>query len=52
MVVQRIQEESLRTYLLMYSTVYITVSLDVLVESFELPKQKVYSVIRLVNLLF
>jgi|UniRef100_A0A914Q7M2 translation initiation factor 3 subunit C len=45
MVVQRIQEESLRTYLLMYSTVYITVSLDVLVESFELPKQKVYSVI-------
>uniref|UniRef100_A0AC34FJ45 PCI domain-containing protein n=1 Tax=Panagrolaimus sp. ES5 TaxID=591445 RepID=A0AC34FJ45_9BILA len=45
MVVQRIQEESLRTYLLMYSTVYITVSLDVLCESFELPKQRVYSII-------
>jgi len=45
MVVQRIQEESLRTYLLMYSTVYITVSLDNLCESFELDKQRVYSII-------
>lgn len=46
MVVQRIQEESLRTYLLMYSTVYITVSLANLCESFELDKQKVYAIIR------
>uniref|UniRef100_A0A7E4UPA8 PCI domain-containing protein n=1 Tax=Panagrellus redivivus TaxID=6233 RepID=A0A7E4UPA8_PANRE len=45
MVVKRIQEESLRTYLLMYSTVYITVSLSNLVETFELPTQKVYAII-------
>lgn len=51
MVVQRIQEESLRTYLLMYSTVYITVSLDNLCESFELEKQRVYSIIRYVLLM-
>uniref|UniRef100_A0A914S8M2 PCI domain-containing protein n=1 Tax=Parascaris equorum TaxID=6256 RepID=A0A914S8M2_PAREQ len=46
MVVRRIQEESLRTYLLMYSTVYTTVSLDVLGELFELNARKVHSVIR------
>uniref|UniRef100_A0A914ZPL2 Eukaryotic translation initiation factor 3 subunit C n=1 Tax=Parascaris univalens TaxID=6257 RepID=A0A914ZPL2_PARUN len=45
MVVRRIQEESLRTYLLMYSTVYTTVSLDVLGELFELNARKVHSVI-------
>ncbi|VDM43519.1 unnamed protein product [Toxocara canis] len=45
MVVSRIQEESLRTYLLMYSTVYTTVSLDVLAQLFELSTHKVHSVI-------
>ncbi|VDN35067.1 unnamed protein product [Gongylonema pulchrum] len=39
MVIGRIQEESLRTYLLMYSTVYTTVSLDVLAQLFELDKR-------------
>ncbi|VDK44270.1 unnamed protein product [Anisakis simplex] len=45
MVVGRIQEESLRTYLLMYSTVYTTVSLNVLAELFDLSTRKVHSVI-------
>lgn len=46
MVVGRIQEETLRTYLLMYSTVYQTVSLDMLCELFELDRQRVYALIR------
>ncbi|KHJ78883.1 PCI domain protein [Oesophagostomum dentatum] len=45
MVVKRIQEESLRTYLLMYSTVYTTVSLQKLATLFELDKNQVHSVI-------
>ncbi|KAJ1370397.1 hypothetical protein KIN20_032111 [Parelaphostrongylus tenuis] len=45
MVVKRIQEESLRTYLLMYSTVYTTVSLNKLATLFELDKKQVHSVI-------
>ncbi|RCN48509.1 PCI domain protein [Ancylostoma caninum] len=45
MVVKRIQEESLRTYLLMYSTVYTTVSLEKLATLFELDKKQVHSVI-------
>ncbi|VDN06533.1 unnamed protein product [Thelazia callipaeda] len=45
MVIRRIQEESLRTYLLMYSTVYTTVSLDILSELFELDKSTVHAVI-------
>ncbi|KJH45330.1 PCI domain protein [Dictyocaulus viviparus] len=45
MVVKRIQEESLRTYLLMYSTVYTTVSLKKLSTLFELDKKQVHSVI-------
>lgn len=49
MVVQRIQEETLRTYLLMFSTVYNTVSLATLCELFELNKQKVYAIIRYVT---
>ncbi|KAI1702154.1 PCI domain-containing protein [Ditylenchus destructor] len=44
MVIGRIQEETLRTYLLMYSTVYVTVSLDTLCELFELDKKRVYSI--------
>uniref|UniRef100_A0A8R1TQ88 Eukaryotic translation initiation factor 3 subunit C n=2 Tax=Onchocerca TaxID=6281 RepID=A0A8R1TQ88_ONCVO len=45
MVIRRIQEESLRTYLLMYSTVYTTVSLETLSDLFELDKSTVHSVI-------
>uniref|UniRef100_A0A0N4ZUJ8 Eukaryotic translation initiation factor 3 subunit C n=1 Tax=Parastrongyloides trichosuri TaxID=131310 RepID=A0A0N4ZUJ8_PARTI len=45
MVVSRIQEESLRTYLLMYTTVYETISLGMLVNLFELSKEKVHSII-------
>ncbi|CEF66807.1 Eukaryotic translation initiation factor 3 subunit C [Strongyloides ratti] len=45
MVISRIQEESLRTYLLMYTTVYETISLGMLVNLFELSKEKVHSII-------
>ncbi|CAB3408489.1 unnamed protein product [Caenorhabditis bovis] len=45
MVVRRIQEESLRTYLLTYSTVYSTVSLNKLSALFELTKKDVHSII-------
>ncbi|CAI5438264.1 unnamed protein product [Caenorhabditis angaria] len=45
MVVRRIQEESLRTYLLTYSTVYATVSLTKLSNLFELSKKDVHSII-------
>ncbi|VDN51587.1 unnamed protein product [Dracunculus medinensis] len=45
MIIGRIQEESLRTYLLMYSTVYTTVSLDFLSKLFELDKKMVHSII-------
>uniref|UniRef100_A0A1I8AIL4 Eukaryotic translation initiation factor 3 subunit C n=1 Tax=Steinernema glaseri TaxID=37863 RepID=A0A1I8AIL4_9BILA len=45
MVVDRIKEETLRTYLLMYSTVYQTVSLETLRQLFELPKEIVHAVI-------
>lgn len=46
MLIKRIQEETLRTYLLMYSTIYSTVSLSSLYEQFEMSKQRVYSIIR------
>lgn len=46
MVMNRIQEETLRTYLLMYSTVYKTVSLSTLCDLFELKKPRVYALIR------
>ncbi|KAL3091723.1 hypothetical protein niasHT_024305 [Heterodera trifolii] len=45
MLIQRVQEETLRTYLLMYSTTYSTVSLANLCDQFELSKQRVYSII-------
>uniref|UniRef100_A0A0N5ALS2 Eukaryotic translation initiation factor 3 subunit C n=1 Tax=Syphacia muris TaxID=451379 RepID=A0A0N5ALS2_9BILA len=45
MVIRRIQEETLHTYLLMYSTVYTTVSLNMLSELFELEKRTVHSII-------
>lgn len=45
MVSERIQKETLRTYLLMYSTVYTTVSFDTLCSLFELDRQSVYSLV-------
>ncbi|TKR93213.1 hypothetical protein L596_007709 [Steinernema carpocapsae] len=45
MVIDRIKEETLRTYLLMYSTVYQTVSLQTLQQLFSLPKETVHAVI-------
>jgi len=45
MIISRIQEETLRTYLLMYSTIYSTISVPMLVELFELEKAKIYSII-------
>ncbi|KAF8366207.1 eif-3.C [Pristionchus pacificus] len=45
MVVRRIQEESLRTYLMMYSTVYATVSLARLSRLFEMERKDVHAII-------
>ncbi|KAI3415617.1 hypothetical protein GPALN_005215 [Globodera pallida] len=45
MLIRRVQEETLRTYLLMYSTTYSTVSLVSLCAQFELSKQRAYSII-------
>lgn len=45
MVIRRIQEESLRTYLLMYSTVYNTVALPRLSKLFELERKDVHAII-------
>lgn len=43
MVIGRIQEECLRTYLLTYSSVYTTVSLNSLAEMFEMDKKAVHA---------
>lgn len=45
MLVNFIKEESLRTYLFTYSNVYASISVPYLAEMYELPKQKVHSVI-------
>lgn len=45
MIVSKIQEESLRTYLFTYSSVYDTLSLVTLSEMFELDVYKVHSII-------
>lgn len=45
MMVSKIQEESLRTYLFTYSMVYDSLSLVTLAEMFELEKTQVHSVI-------
>lgn len=45
MIVSKIQEESLRTYLFTYSSVYDTLSLVTLSEMFELDIYKVHSII-------
>lgn len=45
MLVNFIKEESLRTYLFTYSNVYASISVPYLAEMYELPKQKVHSII-------
>jgi len=45
MIVAKIQEESLRTYLFTYSSVYDTLSLLTLADMFELDVYKVHSII-------
>ena len=47
MLITRIQEETMRTYLLMYATIYETVSLSTLCEQFQLERQRIYAIIRL-----
>lgn len=45
MITKFIKEESLRTYLFTYSNVYTSISIPSLSEMFELPKEKVHSLI-------
>lgn len=45
MITKFIKEESLRTYLFTYSNVYTSISIPSLAEMFELPKEKVHSLI-------
>ncbi|XP_068144585.1 eukaryotic translation initiation factor 3 subunit C [Drosophila tropicalis] len=45
MLVKFIKEESLRTYLFTYSNVYTSISIPSLAEMYELPVQKVHSII-------
>ena len=45
LITSKIQEESLRTYLFCYSSVYDYLSLPVLAEMFELEKPVVHSII-------
>lgn len=45
MVTSKIQEESLRTYLFTYSSVYDSLSLETLAEMFEIDQGVVHSII-------
>ena len=45
MLVRKIKEQSLRTYLLTYSSKYDSLSLDTLTQMFKLPQAQVQSII-------
>ena len=45
MIKQKVQEESLRTYLFSYSSVYDSLSLDILASMFELDKAVVHCIV-------
>lgn len=45
MITNKIQEETLRTYLFTYSSIYTSLSMQTLSEMFELPRSTVHSVI-------
>lgn len=45
MLADKVKEESLRTYLFRYSTIYDSVSVETLAHMFELPRTHVYSII-------
>ena len=45
MLTEKVKEESLRTYLFRYSSVYESISIENLALMFELPKSQVYSVV-------
>ena len=41
----KVQEESLRTYLFTYSSIYDSLSMEILAEMFELPKSTIHSIV-------
>lgn len=45
MLIDKIKEESLRTYLFTYATVYDAISMTTLADMFELPVKQVYGII-------
>ncbi len=45
MLTDKIKEESLRTYLFTYATVYDAISMSTLADMFELPVKQVYGII-------
>ena len=45
MITNKIQEETLRTYLFTYSSIYTSMSMETLAEMFELPRSTVHSII-------
>ena len=45
MLIDKIKEESLRTYLFTYATVYDAISMSTLADMFELPVKQVYGII-------
>ena len=45
MLVEKVKEESLRTYLFRYSSIYESISIQNLAQMFDLPRSQVYSII-------